>query len=168
MNQPIIRFDVNDIKLRNDFFNSVLPEAITRLEDTMNPMWGQMTAQQMIEHLLWAFEIATGKVPVVCAYPEAVSERFKTFLYNNQPTPIEFKNPLLNNGLPALRFQNLDEAKEYLNGEINFFLEYSHNKPDAKYIHPVFGLLNMDNWHRSSYKHSFHHLIQFSLISQRG
>ena len=168
MNQLSISFDVNDQNLRNDFFSFVLPEAIKYLEDTMSPKWGLMTAQQMLEHLVWNFEIATGKIEVICGYPEAVSGRFKSFIFTNQPTPREFKNPLLVNSLPALRFENLTEARKELNIGIKDFIEYYNSSSDIMYIHPVFGLLSVDEWHRSSYKHCFHHLLQFDLICLKG
>jgi len=168
MDQLNIIFDVDDENLRNDLFNFTLPEAIEYLEGTMNPQWGQMTAQQMLEHLIWNFEIATGKITVSCGYPEAVSERFKSFIFNNNPTPREFKNPLLVNSLPALRFENLTAARKELNIGIKKFIEHYQSSSDIKRIHPVFGLLSMDEWHRNIYKHCIHHLLQFDLICLNG
>jgi hypothetical protein len=54
-----LRFDVNDAALRDDFLRREAPARLAGLGELSAPRWGRMTAQQMAEHLLWAFEIST-------------------------------------------------------------------------------------------------------------
>src|SRR5512139_2204032 len=93
-----IRFDVNDPELRETFFRRLLFDALAPLPDNARPAWGRMTAQQMVEHLAWAFELSTGHAHAGCPIPEAQRERLKGFLYDSRPTPHEFMNPLLTAG----------------------------------------------------------------------
>lgn len=157
------RFDVDDAELREDFLARTVPTAIARLGDAVVPQWGRMSPRQMIEHLLWAVELSTGTASVTCDVPEDDAHRARQFLYTNRPTPREYMNPALRNGLPPLRFGMLQEAKEALASELERFLR----DPDVRrqpHTHPVFGALGHDEWHRVHYKHFDHHLRQFRLL----
>jgi oxepin-CoA hydrolase/3-oxo-5,6-dehydrosuberyl-CoA semialdehyde dehydrogenase len=153
MEQININFDVNDLKLRTGFFNFILPQAMKNLDTSTASKWGKMTPQEMIEHLIWSFELAAGKIEAVCNYSVEIQNKFKAFIYNNQPTP-------------ELCCKDLKEAEKELNKGINEFLEHYSVNPAIKYTHPIFGPLNMDEWHRTNYKHCIHHLLQFDLITQ--
>lgn len=166
MNYLNIRFDVNDSVLRDEFFSTVIPNSISHLKSDTKPEWGLMTAQHMFEHLVWVFEMSTGKAEIQCNYPEERCKKLRIFLHSNRPTPRDFNSPVMNNSLPELRYKNLDEAKEVLIVEINYFIDYFRENPDAKHINPVFGLIGAEDWHRNHYKHCFHHLLQFNLIHQ--
>ena len=161
-----VSFDVNDKNLRVEFFNSAFPEAIKALNAGSKPKWGMMTAQQMTEHLIWGFYICTGKFEVECYYPENIVKRFKPFLYSNMPTQQDFKNPFYANGLPELKCAGLEQAKTELLGALELFINMYTASPQNTYTHPVFGKMDMEEWHRGSYKHCFHHLLQFELIHQ--
>jgi len=160
----IIHFDLNDHELRDTFFLKMLCDALGPLRDDARSGWGKMTAQQMVEHLTWAFELSTGKAHVNCPVPEAQRERLKAFLYDNRPTPHEFMNPVLTAGLPPLRHVGLAEAKAALRVEVDRFVRQFRATPDAVQIHPVFGPIGMEEWARSHFKHAYHHLLQFGLV----
>ena len=34
------------------------------------------------------------------------------------------------------------------------------------YTHPIFGPIGYEEWHRTHYKHAYHHLLQFGLIEE--
>jgi len=156
------RFDVNDDALRDALLRTAVPAALTALTADAAPRWGQMTAQQMVEHLLWAFDLSNGVTTVECAVPENVLPRMKRFLRNNQTTPRKFMNPLLVSGLPPLRHASLEEAKAALVQELQRFLDRSGTGQVR--MHPLFGPLDHEEWHRAHYKHTLHHLLQFGLI----
>lgn len=126
-----LRLDVNDPHLRDRFFRDHLGQALAALEDGSWPRWGGMTAQQMVEHLQWGFELSTGRAAVDCTVPEARRERFKSFLRDNTPMMHEFRNPALAAGLPPLRHSNLAEAKEALAIEVGRFLDDERSAPSA-------------------------------------
>lgn len=157
-------FDVNNSEIRQHFLENTLMEAIGELDDRREPLWGKMTARQMVEHLIWAFELSTGKSKIICDLsPEQQAQR-KPFLYNNRPTPHEVPNPELEKGLPSARFIHLATARKKLGEEVVAFMEHNPDNPNLEYDHPIFGKLNREEWERAHYKHTFHHLLQFGLI----
>ena len=159
-----LRFDVDDFSLRDSFLRTFFFGALDGLGPDHQARWGRMTAPQMVEHLLWAFEVSTGQVETQCPIPEAKLPRMKAFLYHNRPTPQDFMNPALESGLPALRFATLREATAALLVEIDRFIVHARTRPDAIHIHPVFGPIGVEEWSRSHFKHAAHHLLQFGLI----
>ena len=161
----VIPFDVNDNKLREIFFNQHLADCITCLNENTASIWGKMNPQNMIEHLLWAFECSTGTIMLPCRTPEHLLERVKTFLHDNRPTPHNFKNPLLGENPPLLRFHSFDDAKNRLLKEIAHFVVHFREQPNAIHVHPVFGPLGAEEWQRSHFKHCYHHLQQFGSVS---
>jgi oxepin-CoA hydrolase/3-oxo-5,6-dehydrosuberyl-CoA semialdehyde dehydrogenase len=159
-----IPFDVNDAKLRKKFFDEHLDVCIASLAENTPPFWGNMSAQHMIEHLVWAFECSTGVLEVPCRTPANLLERAKRFLYDNRPTPHEFKNPLLGEDPLPFRFPSFTDAKDALRNEVVRFTKHFQEQPDAVHVHPLFGPLGAEEWQRSQFKHCYHHLLQFGLI----
>jgi len=163
-----LRFDVNDAAVRDGFFREQLVLALAALEEGATARWGAMTAQQMVEHLAWGFELSTGRAAVECTVPEERRERYKAFLHDNTPMMHEFRNPVLVAGLPPLRHPGLERAKAALAREVRWFLDYGRLAPGALHVHPVFGPLNAQEWSRAHFKHAYHHLLQFALIEDPG
>lgn len=159
-----VAFAVNDPALRATFFHPVLAEALARLEVGARPRWGAMTAQQMVEHLQWGFEVSTGRVVLECPVPEAKRARLKPFLFDDTPMVHEFRNPALAAGLPPLRHPGLPQARAALAAEVGRFLDYERSSPGAVHTHPVFGPITVEEWARAHFKHAYHHLLQFDLI----
>jgi hypothetical protein len=54
-----IRFDVDDFSLRDTFLRTFFFGALDGLRPETPALWGHMTAQQMVEHLMWTFEVST-------------------------------------------------------------------------------------------------------------
>jgi len=159
------RFDINDAELRESFLrHEVVPLALG-LSEASSPRWGRMRPQEMIEHLIWAFELSTGQARTECPVPAAEVPRMKKFLYDNRPTPREFMNPALAAGLPPLRYGSLREAIRALARELGCFIDGPRSSGQL-YTHPIFGPIGYDEWHRTHYKHTYHHLLQFGLIEE--
>lgn len=156
-------FNVNDSKLRELFLRHEFPGAIEELDAATVPHWGKMRPQEMVEHLTWAFELSTGEAQTECAVPASELTRVRRFLYSNGPTPKEFMNPALVAGLPPMRHATLEEAKAALRLQLEHFLD-GPRSDDQLYIHPIFGPIGHDEWHRTHYKHAHHHLLQFGLV----
>jgi oxepin-CoA hydrolase/3-oxo-5,6-dehydrosuberyl-CoA semialdehyde dehydrogenase len=159
-----LRFDVNDDSLRDTFLRTFFFGVLDGLRPETPAAWGAMTAQEMVEHLLWAFEISTGRVAAECATPEGQLERMKTFLHHNRPTPRDFMNPALAEGLPAVRHRSLGEAVAALREEVDAFLRHLRDDHTAVHVHPIFGPIGLDDWSRTHFKHAAHHLQQFGLL----
>jgi oxepin-CoA hydrolase/3-oxo-5,6-dehydrosuberyl-CoA semialdehyde dehydrogenase len=161
-----VPFDVNDAGQRDEFLRQDLRDALAGLRQDTAPRWGKMTAQQMLEHLLWAFELSSGRAVADCSVPEAQQDRVRRFLHDNRPTPREFMNPLLTAGLPPLRHGTLAEAKAALLSETDRFLEQAEAVPGRLRMHPIFGPLAPEEWSRVHFKHGYHHFLQFGLIEE--
>ena len=161
----MIRFDVNDSRLRDEFLNDSFPNALLGLGEHTAPLWGSMTAQHMVEHLMWTFQCSTGKITLSCHTPEHLLDRVKTFLYDNRVTPKYFKNPVLTDQLEPYRFPSFAVALEAVRAELNCFLEAYRLDPAAIHTHPLFGPIQGDQWHRAHFKHAYHHMLQFNLIA---
>lgn len=159
-----IRFDVNDAKNRQQFLKHILMDAIDSLTEQIQPLWGKMSAQHMVEHLIWAFELSTGKVKIQCKLPENIIDRPKKLLFTNKPTPRNFKNPVLSDSPSPLRFSSLADSKSALRKEINLFYEHIIDKPEAIHNHPILGPIGTEDWECVHFKHCYHHLLQFGLI----
>jgi oxepin-CoA hydrolase/3-oxo-5,6-dehydrosuberyl-CoA semialdehyde dehydrogenase len=157
-------FDVNDFSLRDTFLRTFFFGALDALTPDHRPRWGLMTAQQMVEHLVWTFEVSTGRAEVECPTPKDQIERLKKFLYRNHPTPQEFMNPALTEGLPALRYPDLRQARAALMTEVDRFIEQQRTHPTAIHTHPIFGPIGVEEWSRTHFKHGLHHLLQFGLV----
>jgi oxepin-CoA hydrolase / 3-oxo-5,6-dehydrosuberyl-CoA semialdehyde dehydrogenase len=157
-------FDVDDASLRDSFLRTFFFGALDALTAEHRPRWGLMTAQQMVEHLAWAFELSTGRAQVECSIPEDQLPRMKTFLYRNRPSPQGFMNPALRDGLPALRHPDLRQARAALQTEVDRFIEQQRTHPTAIHTHPIFGPIGADEWSRTHFKHGLHHLLQFGLL----
>jgi hypothetical protein len=159
------RFDVNDAELRESFLRHEVARAAEGLDEAVSPRWGRMCPQEMIEHLIWACELSTGQACTACPVPEAERPRLKEFLYDNRPTPREFMNPALSAGLPPLRYGSLSESTRALARELGRFIDGPRSSGQL-YTHPIFGPIGYDEWHRTHYKHTYHHLLQFGLIEE--
>ncbi len=159
--------DVNNNRTRRDFLEFTLPSTMEGLSEQTRPLWGKMTAQNMVEHLIWTFELSTGKSQVDYTRPDNLTERARRFLYDNRPTPQLFKNPLLGENAPPLRFESLADSKIVLHKELNRFFNHFLANQTAIHNHPIFGPLGAEDWERTQYKHCYHHLLQFGLIIER-
>ncbi len=164
--RQMITFDVNDARARDVFLRQVLLDALAPLRPDSAPRWGGMRAQDMVEHLEWAFAVSTAHVTAECLIPETQRERMRGFLYDNRPTPRGFMNPLLAGGLPPLRHAGLSQAQAALAEAVADFLAQQAATPHAIRTHPVFGPISLEEWSRSHYKHGHHHLRQFGLLPE--
>lgn len=160
---PTPGFDVNDADLRESFLRYEVPQALERVTDASTARWGQMQAQEMVEHLTWAFELSTGLAQTTCSVPASELPRMRQFLHSNRPTPREFMNPALVAGLPPLRHATLQKAKAALKHALGSFLD-GPRSDEKLHVHPIFGPIGHEEWHRTHYKHTHHHLLQFGLI----
>jgi hypothetical protein len=159
-------FEVNDSNIRNIFLEEKFFNAVSAINKEAKALWGKMSSQHMVEHLLWSFEISTGTTEVICRIPVHMLDRMKKFLYQNSPTPFNFKNPSLGEEPPGLRFPGISEALSALESELEKFLKNYNKNPEMIFIHPLFGEINLEEWHRSHFKHCYHHLLQFNLIKK--
>lgn len=129
--------------------------------------WGKMNAQQMVEHVTGFFNISLEKLKFDIVTPEEHLPKYKEFLYSNKEFKENTKAPLSVLGeepLP-LHYPSLAIAMEKLQQAVQGFVNYFKNEPGKKTLHPVFGMLNFDEWVLLHYKHIIHHMKQFNLVA---
>lgn len=142
-----------------------LKSVLEQLNGDEIPQFGMMSAQHMIEHLVFAIQFSNGKNPQECKYPEALAHRFRSRIIgtNNEFKP-GLKAPILpKDQLISLWFENIPTATHHLISELEDFKNYSTQNPQDKPMHPAFGAMNWEEWTEFHNKHIRHHLRQFNL-----
>lgn len=136
---------------------------LEELTDDTKPLWGKMSSQHMIEHLILAVRTSNGKLTIGCFNPPEKIPTLKRFLTSNRPLPKEFVNPIIGSGLLPLEYVNLEEAKRNLQKEVEDFYHYFEEYPEAVLVNPTFGELNKNEWLIFHEKHFTHHFNQFGI-----
>jgi hypothetical protein len=149
------------------FFDPVvIAQHLKDLKPEASPLWGILTPQHMVEHLVLAMRFSNGKLTQDLILPEEKAARAKMRLLEPEwRMPQLFKAPFMPaEGLLPLEFSNIPEAMHALFSEIDEFYSFFAQNPDAKPFHAVFGPLNQEEWKVLHHKHIMHHLEQFHLI----
>ncbi|MCK9210692.1 MAG: hypothetical protein M0P61_07665 [Ignavibacteriaceae bacterium] len=139
-------------------------ELLTNLHGDTKQLWGKMSAQHMIEHLILTVRISNGKLKIECFNPPEKIPMLKRFLMSGRPLPKGFINPLIGEGLIPFEYENLEEAKLALEKELQNYYKYFEDHPDASLVNPTFGELNKNEWDVFHEKHFTHHFGQFGII----
>lgn len=164
----VVPLNVEDAVLRKTFLTVTMHQALGELKADAQPAWGKMSAQQMVEHLLWSLRGSTGALEFPVATPAHLVERAKRFLAHDRQTPHDFMNPMLVDGLPPLEYPDLAGAVVAVRTETLRFFAMWEQDPGAVRNHPIFGPLVPEEWERSHFKHVHHHLQQFGVIGVQG
>lgn len=141
-------------------------EKLNALTESIQPNWGVMSAQEMIEHVEYVFAISIEKNETKLYTPTEQLPAYKAFLLSdkqfreNTKAPVEF----LGETPQPLRFKSFEEAKEQLIISISDFIAFFKEDEDKQTLHPAFGLLNYHEWVLIHHKHLKHHLKQFGLV----
>jgi hypothetical protein len=146
------------------FLIETAPELLDVLKTDKTPKWGVMTAQHMVEHLGFTVKISNGKKNVPLTTPIEQLEIRRTFLFGKLHFPKNVKIAGINTEFSALRFKDLEAAKQALYDEIQDFLTYFEGNDGLKPMHPVFGELTKAEWILFHEKHFKHHFFQFGLL----
>ena len=144
-------------------FNQYI-EKLILLRVNTKPLWGKMTPQHMVEHLILAMRMSTGKLKLECFNPPEKLPALKRFLMSSRPLPKLFVNPAIGENLLPLEYSSLEAAKNILNQEIIDYLNHFELNPEAKTVNVTFGELNKEEWDVFHKKHFLHHFSQFGLL----
>ena len=136
---------------------------LENLQPETKQLWGKMSAQHMVEHLILAVRTGNGKLNLGCFNPPEKLPTLKRFLLSGRPLPKEFINPIIGENLMPLEYENLDEAKKVLMQEVDDYYKYFEDNPDAVLLNPTFGELNKEEWEVFHTKHFTHHFGQFGI-----
>lgn len=127
--------------------------------------WGLMSAQHMVEHLVFHFRTAMNQIPTEVITPEEKIEKWQESLWNYIPMPPDYKHPKLDKENPMpLEFKNLEEAKSALLAAWREYDLFFKTHPGIKTNNAVFGPLDKWHWDLLGRKHLNHHFRQFGLV----
>ncbi|MEZ4722930.1 MAG: DUF1569 domain-containing protein [Flavobacteriales bacterium] len=140
-----------------------LAQKLRTLNETDKPLWGGMTLQHMVEHVVGSWRISNGRAQVKLTISEEESETRRATLENEPTYPKNLANPMFANGLPPLRKASLSDAIDQLEDEVTAFFAYHKDNPDAIEVHPIYGPMDYAAWIYFQKKHMGHHLSQFGL-----
>lgn len=146
------------------FLRTTLFDTLAQLRPDMQPEWGAMSPQHIVEHFILALAISSGVLDVpVMESPERVARNYDYLFTQDQPLRRGVRMPMLPETPPPYEFASLEEAIERLRSSVEHFYHYFQQKPDARPAHPAFGQLSFADWERFHEKHFRHHLTQFGL-----
>lgn len=139
---------------------------LSRLTENSKPAWGNMTPQNMVEHLEESYRIATGEIhDFEIATPEEYLEKAQAVLWDYNKMQRGFNFPLYEEGKnPPLKHPDLATAKQKLLEAREAYLAFFKENPEAKTKNVVFGYLTKYEWYLLERKHLNHHFEQFGLL----
>jgi len=137
-----------------------LKQLLLSIDANTQPLWGKMTPQQMVEHLVENVKYTNGKKIGTCDSPaeDAYREKQKG-VYTNAEIP---KNVILGTLPDEYSFTTLELAIQQLMTELNDFDIY-FKTPGITSIHGGFGPMDHNEWLIWHGKHFTHHLKQFGV-----
>ena len=158
---PTLDLSIN----RESFFSKQVPEILKNIKGDELPIWGVMSVQHMIEHLIFPLKIAQKEIDFGIFTSEEKIAKQQAFLESPLGLPKNFPFPGFAPGyVPPLFYATLEEAKSHLLAEIQQFMIFLTDKEKERGNHPVFGKLNEEQWLIFQYKHFMHHFMQFGLV----
>lgn len=136
---------------------------LRKLDPNSEARWGKMNVHQMIEHMIDAFQNANGrKAYSGILSPDERIEKMQAFLLSDKPFKENTKNILMPEDPLPVKFNSVTEAIDALEQELNYFFEFWSNDKNELLRNPFFGDLDYEKWIGLLYKHSTHHLEQFT------
>ncbi len=153
------------IEVLHSFIFKEAFEYLSKLTISQKPLWGNMDAQQMVEHLALAVKVSNGKLqPPLLSDPAKVDKIKQISLLSARPLPKGFQNEALPSTPLPYQSSDLAEAIQILKNELIAFEALYQQNPDIGFQHNLFGRLNFTEWLYFHYKHFHHHFAQFNLI----
>lgn len=139
---------------------------LRKLTPQTRPVFGIMTPQHMIEHLILLVKLSNGGLKGQLMRSEETAARWKQgLIYTDMEFPMGIRIPgQEENTLPELRYENLEKAIEKLESELKIFERFYEDEREKTTMHPALGLLNYDEWIVFHNKHFAHHFKQFELV----
>lgn len=150
-----------------EFLKDIQSKKLALLVPGTPAKWGVMNPQEMTEHLDDFYQISLQKIPTTLITPQEDLPKYLEFLYSDKSFKENTKAPasLLGEKPLPLRQASLEAAIANLQQTTELFLHFFENANAQKTLHPVFGMLNFEEWVRLHYKHVTHHFRQFGLIA---
>jgi len=142
---------------------STFLEVLGKLDANTKPIWGNISAQRMVEHLTDSITMSRGLGEYHLIVPEEKAVQLKQFLHTDKPMAQNVQVPF---ALPdtALRNSDLDDALDEFTIAWVDYEEDRDEDSEKLAVHPFYGNLNREEWLLVHSKHFTHHFKQFGLI----
>ena len=137
---------------------------LSTLNEDSKPVFGQMNAQQMIEHLSAVTQIANGNWNVNVFVSDEKTARRKPFLQTENELQTGFRASFIADEPIKLKFSSIDIAIDDLLYQVQSFILVFKKDENRTVVHPFFGELNFEEWKKFQVKHFTHHFKQFDLL----
>jgi hypothetical protein len=128
------------------------------------PVFGKLSAQHVIEHLIVSLKISTGQHKYTLITPVEKLEGVRKFLFSDKDLPLGARVPFIGEEPPELIYPSIEDSRSALINEILFFFNYYSASEKIEETHPIFGALDKQGWLVLHNKHFKHHFKQFGLI----
>ena len=136
-------------------------QRIAAIKPEAPPLWGRMTAHQMVCHLSDSFRLVLGEKPVASSAHRNLLMKWAA-LYLPFPWPKGVPTrPEVEQGVGGTPPGDFQRDREALVALLERFSDPNHTTPRTP--HPIFGQLTEREWLRWGYLHTNHHLRQFGL-----
>tara|TARA_R110002072_G_scaffold292360_1_gene460964 strand:+ start:8669 stop:10402 length:1734 start_codon:yes stop_codon:yes gene_type:complete len=137
---------------------------LSTLSEDSKPVFGQMNAQQMIEHLSAVTQIANGNWNINVFVSDEKTARRKPFLQTENELQTGFRASFIADEPIKLKFSSIEIAIDDLLYQLQSFLLVFKRDKNRTVVHPFFGELNFEEWKKFQVKHFTHHFKQFDLL----
>lgn len=146
-----------------DFLDKDVPETLARLKPDSKPAWGEMSAEELMEHLRVSVLLSVNNPDRTVGTPDERLPLYKQFLMGDRPFAQGQPQPEAFSNVPPLE-ADFKERKAELLEAVKKMKNHFENHPDHTELHQYFGELNVDEWLQLHKKHFTHHFNQFGLL----
>lgn len=147
------------------FIENTIPSALNKLHLETKPEWGEMNAEEMLDHLSGSIALTFYDGEVKILTPEDKLPGAKAFILSDKPIPMGAQKP---SEYHSVKVSDADfkSKKEDLISTLKNYAVKMQNSPDFSATHPYFGELRGMEWVHFQKKHFRHHLAQFGLMER--
>lgn len=134
-------------------------DRIMKLDSAHPPLWGKMSAAQMVTHSQRPLQVALGELKLKRGL---IGLLFGGMAKRQLSTVPEFRRNLPT--APQFVVQDQPDFISERNKLIHLIQQFSKKGPEvAEFVHPFFGKMTQQEWDTLQWKHLDHHLRQFGV-----
>lgn len=146
--------------------NEKVAECLNKLTENVQPSWGILTPQHLLEHLEQGYRIMSGEIQdFEIATPEKILDKVHNSLYNYDKFPMGTKFPTMKKDeLEDLIHPDFATAKAKFFEAREQYKTFFKENPEALMKNMVFGEMNKYASYLLERKHLNHHFEQFGIL----
>ena len=149
-----------------DFLTKELPAMLRNLKGDQAPNFGLMTAQHMVEHLIYVTKSMPKRRGEPTGELNKKQQYFRAFLDNGCLFKYRPRDGVTKADLNELRSPNMETAIQGLETATAQFYELFESNPAHKSYNEMMGEFNMEELELFAYQHGRWHAHQFGLIEE--